>query len=321
MNQFSGFLFFSFFLFNFSLAFSQEFQASSDSASREWNIMQDSLDHWGNQMLRNSDYSVRRKASDDIRNTLYYMLNDPENGTQPFRELQTISLLMPPDSSFRVFSWQLYVDENTYEYSGFIQTLGDTARVFELQQRRRTAGGMMLQYRELPLSQWQGGIYYNLMQIETDSVPYYLVFAFDGFGYFERRKHLDVIRFNKQGEPIFGAPVFHKYAGEDRTGSKETFYRITLTYSAEAAVTLNYSAVHDHIIYNHLTPVQGTHPGQGLMFVPDGTYEGYKLDGSNWYYARRVFHQTLDEPPVPNPVLDSRRNRDIFGNEQRRRNR
>jgi hypothetical protein len=45
-----------------------------------------------------------------------------ENSFQyPFEQLKSVSIQYPADSSFRVFSWQLYVDQDEYRYYGAIQ--------------------------------------------------------------------------------------------------------------------------------------------------------------------------------------------------------
>jgi len=290
---------------------------SSVNTADKWIVLQDSLDRWGEQMVRNPDYEIRLQSFEAIKSTLSDMLQDSVDGGRNFRDVPYLSILTSPDTAFRVITWQLYVDKDNYRYHGFLQTLGKNRKVFELKPGLRS--NLMVEYRELSLDQWKPGLYYNLYPVQTDTTPYYILFAFDAYGYFERSKFMDVLRFNEKGEPYFGAPVFHKYLNEDNTGgSLETRHRLVLVYSAESSVTLNYSTVHNHIIYNHLTAFQGTHEGQGLIWVPDGTYEGYKQKGSDWYYVRRVFTEVLDEPPLPNPVLDRRRDRDLFGNPRSR---
>lgn len=306
----------TFCLFVFGIALFANVQVvaqSPDEIASRWTAFQDSLDAWGEQMVRNQDLEIRQNVFELIKNEMSVMLHDSLMAQKEFRDLPFLSILIPRDSSFRVITWQLYVDKDTYVYHGFLQKLGKEAKVFELKPGLRTQ--LMVEFRELSLDQWKPGLYYNIHTVKTDSTPYYIMFAFNGYGYFERSKFMDVLRFNQDGVPYFGAPVFHKYLNEDNTGGrKETKHRHVMVYSAESSVTLNYSQIHSHLVYNHLTNFQGTHEGQGLIWVPDGTYEGYKLEGSEWYYVRRVFTETMEEPPLPNPVLDRRKDRDIFGN-------
>jgi len=67
------------------------------------------------------------------------------------------------------------------------------------------------------------------------------------------------------------------------------------------------------IIFDHLVVMKGQLPGQGLTYVPDGTYEGYKLEKGLWVYVPKMFHGVLDKAPRPEPKLDGRKGIDIFG--------
>ena len=61
---------------------------------------------------------------------------------------------------------------------------------------------------------------------------------------------------------------------------------------------------HDHLINR-----MGRIPGQGETWLSDGSYEGYKWDGSMWVYDEKVFEQITEEGnyPRPVPVLDMRK--------------
>lgn len=43
-------------------------------------------------------------------------LKTPNSFRFPFERLKSVSIMYPPDSSFRVFTWQLYVDKDEYRY-------------------------------------------------------------------------------------------------------------------------------------------------------------------------------------------------------------
>ncbi|MEK7255248.1 MAG: hypothetical protein AAB316_10920 [Bacteroidota bacterium] len=155
---------------------------------------------------------------------------------------------------------------------------------------------------------WYGSIYYNLRQFDTAEGRKYLLFGFDGYTFFNKRKVADVLSF-KDGKAFFGAPVFVQ---EDSTGQQTIRKRLLQEYSAEASVRFNFDEVYEMIMFDHLTATGGTY-GQGMTMVPDGTYEAYKLENGRWHWIEKIANQTMDEAPRPEPILDQRKDTDVFG--------
>ncbi|MBK9014692.1 MAG: hypothetical protein IPM82_11775 [Saprospiraceae bacterium] len=55
----------------------------------------------------------------------------------------------------------------------------------------------------------------------------------------------------------------------------------------------------------------------GFSFF-NGTYEGYKLENGRWYWVEKFWTETMEEAPRPEPVLDSRGEKDVFGKEKKK---
>ncbi|PSR12097.1 MAG: hypothetical protein DA408_04335 [Bacteroidetes bacterium] len=238
--------------------------------------------------------------------TLVKALKRPNSFHYPFEQLHAVSIQYPADSTFRIFTWQLYVDENTYRYYGAIQMNTPDLQLFPLVDRSFTLTED-LEQATLTADQWYGSVYYNLYEVEKGQEKYYLLFGFDGFEFFRKRKIVDVLTF-PNGKPQFGAPVF---LAEDAQGSVGSKKRLVLEYSAAASVRCNYDPALDLLIFDHLTKAGGEY-GEGEVQIPDGTYEGYRLQQGRWIYEEKVFHEVLDEAPRPSPILDDR-TRNILG--------
>lgn len=224
----------------------------------------------------------------------------------PFEQLKSISIEYPRDSSFRVFTWQLYVKEDEYRYYGAIQLNQADLKLFPLVDRSFEV--QRPEQQVLSAEKWYGAVYYNTIQAEDEAGKYYLLFGFDGNELFRKRKLIEVLRFDENGVPSFGAPVFVQ-------GENKVKQRIVREYSAEVSTRLNYDENLEMIIFDHLIPREGPY-GEGLNFYPDGSYEGYRLNGNGrWEYVEKVFDQVSDEAPRPAPVIDSK-NKDLFGRDR-----
>ena len=230
------------------------------------------------------------------KNSFYY----------PFNQLKSISIQYPQDSSFRVFTWQLYVDVNDYRYFGAIQMNTPDLKLYPLVDRSFEVADV--ENDLLTPDQWYGAVYYNLKQVDSPQGRYYLLFGFDGYEFFRKRKVVDVLTFREDGTPLFGAPVFINTEDENQPPQKN---RLMLEYSAETSVRLNYDELLEKIMFDHLIELNGSY-GEGPTKFPDGSYEGYTLQNGFWFYQSKIFDQVSDEPPRPHPILDERP-KDLFG--------
>lgn len=239
--------------------------------------------------------------------TLVKALKTKNSFKYQFERLKSVSIQYPRDSSFRIFTWQLYVDIDDYRYYGAIQMNDSDLKLFPLVDRSFNIDE--LEYEILSPENWYGAVYYNLMQFESPQGPKYLLFGFDGFSFFQKRKLIDVLSF-VDGKPKFGAPVFVSI--NDKSGIAHSKNRLVMQYSSEASMRLNYDNSLKSIIYDHLETMGGNYD-QGPVQVPDGTYEGYVLNNGNWVHVPKMFHEVLDEAPRPEPILDGRKGNGIMG--------
>ena len=240
--------------------------------------------------------------------TLVKALKTENSFQYPFLRLgQYVSIQYPADSAFRIFTWQLYVNEDEYRYYGAIQMNSGELKLYPLIDR---SYDYIIPEQEVQSNEkWYGALYYNIKEFNTSEGKKYLLFGFDAYRFFAKRKIIDVLTFGENG-PRFGAPVFQKM--EDTLLRSQ--HRILLEYSAETSVRLNYDEVRQMVTHDNLIPFGRNYPGyDGDIFVPDGSYVGYKQEGDSWAYVDKLFHHVVDEAPRDQPVLDNRKDRNIFG--------
>jgi hypothetical protein len=232
-------------------------------------------------VLTNKDLKVREEASQELEVLLEKTLNQNGSLKHDFSALKGISILQPEDKALRIFTWQLYVDKDHYQYRGFIQT--KEGKVFRLQDKSDDM--RTVEFSIHKPENWYGALYYNLKEFKSEGQTMYLLFGYDAFDFYNRRKLLDVLYFDNSGRPRFGKTVLEM---KDGSGRMRKVKRFVMEYSSSVNVTLNYSKEQNMVIYDHLvygSPIKGGGPSN----VPDGSYSGMQFgkDGL-WKYVDKV---------------------------------
>ena len=289
-------------------------QADKTFSEKDLAILQqyeDTLGLMGHLIINDSLEENRFIATKKMIKTLVSALKVKNSYHYPFEQVKNVSIQYPVDSTFRIFTWQLYVNKDEYRYYGAIQMNNKDLKLFPLIDR--SAEMLNIEHQELTPENWYGVFYYNMKEFDTPQGKKYLLFGYDSYNFYERRKIIDVLSFDT-GKPVFGAPVI---AVPNRAGALERQNRFTLTYSAEASIGLNYDEEENKIVYNHLT--KGSSPFEGKpTMVPSGSYDGFALKDGIWVYEEELFHfiTPVGEYPRPEPVLDAKpgkKRKNIFG--------
>lgn len=283
-------------------------KAPSAEAMIQLTAMEDTLGVLGYAIVNDTFEAERFAACRVFITTLVRALKTENSFKYPFERLRSVSILTPPDSTFRIFTWQLYVNDSTYRYYGAIQMNEPQLKLFPLIDRSFEMPVFPVN-EQLPHDRWYGALYYNLRQFDSKKGRKYLLFGFDAFEFFEKRKLIDVLSFDKSGNPVFGAPVFEQTNGETKN-------RDFLQYAADAKVRMNWDEQYKVIIMDNLIPLDSPF-GRGVTYVPDGSYNAYKFEKGIWKYIDKVFDDKQDDVPFPDPILDARKGKDILGKKKR----
>ncbi len=270
--------------------------------------LEDTLGVLGYAIVNDSVEAERFAACRVFITTLVRALKIENSFKYPFERLRSVSILTPPDSSFRIFTWQLFVNDSTYRYYGAIQMNERKLKLYPLIDRSFEMPRFPTD-EVLPPERWYGALYFNLRQFDTRQGRKYLLFGYDAFEFFEKRKLLDVLIFNKEGKPEFGAAVFEKPDGPPDL-------RVYVQYSADAKVKMNWDEQYQMILFDHLIPFPSPF-GRDMTQVPDGSYDGYKFEKGHWKYVDKVFDDKQKDVPFPEPVLDARKGNDILGKKKK----
>jgi hypothetical protein len=248
----------------------------------------------------------RSRSNDSVITHFESIISQTGSFALSFDALPWISTIYAPDSSFRVFSWQLNQADSLFSYYGYLQ-FDDGALVKFIDNEP----AYDLSYAQLNPENWLGARYYEMVPFEHKGEAAYLLLGFDAHSRWNRRKIAEPL-FIQDRQVQFGIPVFGKEGIDFNRNGKS---RIILTYSLETKTVLTYDEDIKMLIHDHFISFDGRFPGQGRTQVPDGSYEGYRLDDAgNWIYKEKLFDQILEKPPVDSSKLSSQHKRDLFGN-------
>jgi hypothetical protein len=264
-------------------------------------IYEDSLAVWARTTVQDSVSENRLAAQELLLPMLKKALAVPNSFNYPFDSLRNISILTAPDKSFRILTWQLFIDENHYKYFGFIQPNSSKSTLYSLNDVGKDIQKPENQF--LTPEKWLGCLYYNIKEFKNkEGEKRYLLFGFNSNNDDEKMKVLEVLAM-KSGRPSFGAPIFETV---DR-GRKKTQNRLVFYYASESTMTLNYDAEMDMVVHDHLEETKSRNPAIPYTFVADGTYEAYNLKKGIWVHIDQLPNTQMSEAPRPKPVLDGTR--------------
>ena len=263
---------------------------------------EDSLKKVADDMINAEAPAERFRADSIFVRTLIRSLKVNNSFYHSFDSLETVSRLYAPDSTFRIFTWQLKRDEYMYIQKGAIQinTPDGSLKLFPLFDASMFTGKPTDSVRTR--QNWIGAVYYRIIEKEYNNKKYYTLLGFDDYSVSSNRKWMEVLTFNETGEPVFGGQYV---SFKQDSLKKATQQRFNIEYKKEARTTFNYNPEMDMIIYDHLIS-ETDEPGKKDTYIPDGDFEGFKWDKDQWVHVDKVFNFTLKdgESPVERAILD-----------------
>lgn len=217
-------------------------------------------------------------------------LRQPESMTHPFDSVKGVSLKMPADKKFRIITWNVFKNDGTQAYFGFIQVNNTKTQKAGLFKKTTTTQYEVFQlidvsgtvkspetYQGTP-PKWFGMLYYEV--IECDG--YYTLLGWDGNDNIITKKFIDILFFKSDGTPIFGKDVF-KIA-------KKSPKRIMYQYSSEVSMSMKYNEKRGQIILSHLAPKDegSVLEGQYQYYGPDGSFDAYEQSKDRWVLREAI---------------------------------
>jgi len=287
-----------FYLFIGCLAFSNVQAQRISAADKKLFIKkEDSLKIYADSMINAIGAGKRFLSDSQFVKTFVRALKINNSFLYPFDSLNTVSRLYPPDSSFRIFTWQLKKDEYMYYQKGAIQmkTPDGSLKLYPLFDASMFTAKPLDSVRTR--RNWIGALYYRIIQKEFNGKKYYTLLGFDDYTISSNRKWMEVLSFDDQtSEPVFGGPLIS--FKEDTAKVKPVLNRFDIEYKKEARTLFNYNPEMDMIIYDHLIS-ETEEPAKKETYIPDGDFEGFKWENGQWVHVDKVFNFKLKNGEFP----------------------
>lgn len=282
-----------------SAGFAQPRISSGDL--RELRNREDSLKIYADSMVNANDAGTRFLSDSNFVRGFVRALRLKHSFDYGFDSLASVSRLYAPDSSFRIFTWQLKKDEYFYYQKGAIQmhTKDGSLKLYPLFDASMFTAKPLDSMRSA--KNWIGAIYYKLIQKTWQGRNYYTLLGFDGYTVGSNRKWMDVLSFDPNtGEPVFGGPFF--MVQPDSLKKPKLQYRFNIEYKKEASTTFNYNPEMDLVIFDHLIS-ESDEANRPETYVPDGDFEGFQWKDGKWIQVKKVFTDVPDEFKKIDPLL------------------
>lgn len=284
-------------IFFFLVSFGSFAQRISRSDYQNIKKSEDSLKTYAWKIVTGINVQDRFKADSIFTKGFVRTLKTQNSFYYTFDSLQTISQLYAPDSSFKIFTWQLQINDNLYRQHGAIQM--------------RTADGAMKLFPLIDKSDvtqniadtvgnnygWMGAVYYKIVLTQNAGLIYYTLIGFDADNIRSDRKFIEVLSFSNN-EPVFGGNYFSVPNGKLQPKSSA---RYVMEFKKNAGPRLNYDDELQMIIMEHLVS-ESNQPNKKYTLVGDGDYQGFKWANGKWIYIDKVFATITPEGQAPVPV-------------------
>ncbi|HEY9363021.1 MAG TPA: hypothetical protein VIQ00_07160, partial [Chitinophagaceae bacterium] len=191
-------------LFIFGNSFAQNISSVNRKSLQQ---KEDSLKTYGLTIIQGRTAAERFTADSQFTKMFVRALKIKGSFHYPFDSLITISKLSPADSSFKIFTWQLVINDNLVRQHGAIQmkTPDGSLKLFPLIDRTS-----MINDPEDTITNnfgWVGAVYYKLIEKKAFGKNFYTLLGYDENNLSSNKKIIEILTF-KNGEPVFGGSNF-----------------------------------------------------------------------------------------------------------------
>jgi len=309
-------LFFSLFLLLQLLVVGQNIRPEDEKILQQ---KEDSLKIHALKLINGNSANIRFESDSIFTKIFVRALKTPNSFYYPFDTLETISKLYAPDNSFRIFTWQMVVNENLVRQHGAIQmnTKDGSLKLFPLVDKSDVTTKVADTIGDN--KGWIGAVYYKMIETKNNDQTFYTLLGYDENNIRSNRKIIEVLSFN-DGVPTFGGRYF---SFDQDSVKKPGASRYIMEYKKDAGPRLTYDNDLQMIVFEHMES-ETNEPNKKWTYVPDGDYEGFKWVSGKWMHVEKLFNQITAEgkEPVPAPVKDAEGNtmeellRDNMSNEK-----
>lgn len=262
----------SFFLLIFAL---YDIQAQNEVAV---NPFEEKLKLEFDSLKKITNDEAKRAYNQLIINDVQNFLQDPASYTVTLDSVKFMGKVVSPDNAFRVLNWNIAYSDFSFEYFTFLQFNPQDKQGYRVIRLMDTGLKVSkdLESRQFNSENWYGALIYKILLNTYKKQNYYTMLELDYNNLMSSFKIIDVMTFDKLGNPVFGAPIFKT--------DKGIRSRVVFEYSAQVSMGLKYDDRFKMIVFDHLSPIRPDLAGDYKFYGPDFSYDGYTFDNGFWVY-------------------------------------
>ena len=228
-----------------------------------------------NKILTAGSDSLKEEANKLLTEDIEEILLLKGSFHYPFENIDNLSVLSAPDKKFKLFNWVVPKEDGSFEYYAYLQfykkrkkelyffKLSDISSFVEDEE-----------YKVFTNGDWFGALYSDIVHNRFEKKDYYTLLGWDGNNRSTTKRIIDILHFDENEEPVFGAPIIKMNDG--------THYRMVLEYSKKTSTNMGYNEDNDYIIFDHLEPLEGAEKGMYEFYVPSLSYDGLTFKNGKW---------------------------------------
>jgi len=250
---------------------------------QKMNIWQDSLLRVGQEMFQRVAEAERLERNFVFIKTLVSALKEPNSYLYNFNKLDMISVLSSPDGDFRIFSWNIPLQDGSYLYYGTIQHKVAAGQLKLTPLLDRTFSFQKPTEEITSPERWYGAQYYEIIPL---SKRQYVLLGWKGHQAEYSKKVIEILSVSPTDEITLGAPVF--------TDNPKITRKI-FSYARTATMYLRYNENSNRIEFDHIVAVAPEYEGKFQYYGPDLTHDTYQVRG-----GKLIFKENIALPALEN---------------------
>ncbi len=223
--------------------------------------------------------STKKQLNQQLRHLLLKELNKKEAKTHDFSAIKSLSVLVPSDSSFKLFNWNIPYRNGTFDYECGILDL-KTGLPEQFKFFSPLSKDSLNEESITEAYTWFPGLIYDIITTKNRFQTFYTLLMWDGNTVLTNRKRIDVISINKEGIPRFGAAIFKS--------NLATKTRVLFEYGNENKMILKYDETLNRIKFDHLSPPSSQLEGVYEYYGADLSFDAYDWNGDFWRYLADI---------------------------------
>ena len=261
--------------------------------------VEESVQQLFNEIRETKDDSLAIRLHRQIEDLLAETLVIPQAYRHKFDSLSMIGKIYAPRKDFRILNWNHSSRDGTYRYFALIVIPGKKDEPNKVIRLIETTDSIFRPDQQtLSANQWLGCLYYSITPKKRgkDGTYYYALLGVDLHNLKTRKKIIEILSFDANGNPQFGAPIIEL--------NKWTKHRVIFEFSAQQNMYLEYNRLLRRIEMDHLAPPMPYLVGRYEYYEPDQFRDALKFKRGQWKHLKDVEtpkDQKLKKRKLPKP--------------------